>query len=84
MKKALPMEDWEREERFEQMNGYVSQSDGDEYVGKKKQRPGARSRREGTARVAAQKKVNSSDIAAHEDTFDDDLTQICWNMRRID
>ena len=49
-----------------------SQSDGDEYVGKGKQRFGVRSLGERTARVAAQKRVNYSDIPGHEDAFDDE------------
>lgn len=49
-----------------------SQSDGDEYLGKEKQRPAARFREERATRAAAQKRVNYSDIPAPEDIFDDE------------
>ena len=49
-----------------------SQSDGDDYGGRGKRRPPTRQRSERSARVAAQKRVNYSDLPAPEDMLDDE------------
>ena len=49
-----------------------SQSDGDDYVGKKKRPSTARVRGERATRVTAMKRINYSDVLAPEDALDDE------------
>ncbi len=49
-----------------------SQSNDDEYFAKGKRRPHAQVRSERATRVVAQKRINYSDIAAHQDALDDE------------
>ena len=49
-----------------------SQSDGDDYVGKRKRPSAAQVRGEKTTRVTAMKRINYSDILAPEDALDDE------------